>query len=88
MKQWILSAGADLSRLQQREISAPQPKFGEVAIRVRAASLNYRDLILAGNPKVENLVPLSDGAGEIVAIGEGVGSWKVGDRVCVSFFRD
>ncbi len=88
MKQWQLRAGADISPLQQREIEAPKPQFGEVAIRVRAASLNYRDLILAGNPKIENVVPLSDGAGEIIAIGEGVSEWKVGDRVCVNFFRD
>ncbi len=88
MKQFILSAGADFSRLQLREIEAPQPGAGEVAIRVRAASLNYRDLILATNPKIENRVPLSDGAGEIVALGEGVESWKIGDRVGVNFFRD
>ncbi len=88
MKQWILSAGDDFSRFKQRETDAPQPRFGEVAIRVRAASLNYRDLILAGNPKIENRVPLSDGAGEIIALGDGVEGWTVGDRVCVNFFRD
>ena len=87
MKQWILAPGADFSRLQQRELDAPKPGHGGVAIRVRAASLNYRDLILATNPKIE-CVPLSDGAGEIVEVGEGVSNWKIGERVCVNFFRD
>ena len=88
MKQTTLVAGADFARLQTREIEAPRPKFGEVAIRVRAASLNYRDLLMAKNPKIENVVPLSDGAGEIIAVGAGVADWKIGDRVCVNFFRD
>ncbi len=88
MKQWILSSGTGASRLQQRETDAPKPGHGEVAVRVRAASLNYRDLILADNPQIENRVPLSDGAGEIIGVGEGVNDWKVGDRVCVNFFRD
>ncbi len=88
MQQIILASGADFSRLQTHEIEAPQPKFGEVAIRVRAASLNYRDLLTARNPKIENVVPLSDGAGEIIALGEGIGDGEIGDRVCVNFFRD
>lgn len=88
MKQWILGKGTDISRLQQRETETPRPGFNEVAIRMRAASLNYRDLILAGNPKVQNRVPLSDGAGEVIEIGAGVSDWKVGDRVCPLFFRD
>lgn len=88
MKQLVLSPGADFSRLRARELDTPKPGQGEVAIRVRAASLNYRDLILAGNHQIENRVPLSDGAGEIIELGEGVNDWKVGDRVCVNFFRD
>ena len=88
MKQQFLAPGADFSRLQTREVETPEPNFGEVAIRVRAASLNYRDLILAANPDVENVVPLSDGAGEIIAVGQGITGWEIGDRVCVNFFRD
>jgi len=88
MKQIFLSSGTDFSRLQIREVPAPKPLYGEVAIRVRAASLNYRDLIMAGNAQIENRVPLSDGAGEIVELGEGVSDWGIGDRVCVNFFRD
>ncbi len=59
-----------------------------MAVRVRAASLNYRDLILAGNAQIQNRVPLSDGAGEIIEVGDQVSDWKIGDRVCASFFRD
>ena len=88
MKQITLAPGADFARLQIREIQAPQPGANEVAIRVRAASLNYRDLLTARNPKIENVVPLSDGAGEIIAVGADVTDWKIGDRVCVNFFRD
>ncbi len=88
MKQWQLGAGTDFSRLRLLETQRPSPRFGEVVVRMRAASLNYRDLILAGNPKIRDRVPLSDGAGEIVEIGEGVTQWKIGDRVCPTFFRD
>lgn len=88
MQQHVLTPGADFSRLQQRELDAPKPGAGEVAVRVHAASLNYRDLLTAGNPKVENRVPLSDGAGEVIEVGEGVSGWAIGDRVCVNFFRD
>ncbi len=88
MKQIFLAPGADFSRLQTRDVEAPQPKAGQVAIQIKAASLNYRDLITAQNPKIENIVPLSDGAGAIIALGEGVEDWKIGDRVCPTFFRD
>ena len=88
MKQYQLTPGSDLLRLQSRDIEAPQPGPGEVAIRMRAASLNYRDLLTANNAQIENIVPLSDGAGEIIEVGAGVFDWKTGDRVCVNFFRD
>jgi NADPH:quinone reductase-like Zn-dependent oxidoreductase len=88
MKQWILTQGADISRLQERDVEQPEPGHGEVAVRVRATSLNYRDLIIGENPQIENRVPLSDGAGQITAVGEGVTGWSAGDRVCVNFFRD
>jgi NADPH:quinone reductase-like Zn-dependent oxidoreductase len=67
----------------------PRPGPGEVLIRVRACSLNYRDLlILKGlyNKKLPlPLVPLSDGAGEVAGVGDGVTRVKVGDRVAGCF---
>ncbi|TGN17400.1 zinc-dependent alcohol dehydrogenase family protein [Leptospira idonii] len=66
-----------------------KPKAGQVLVRMRAASLNFRDnLVIAGkyNPKFPTpMVPCSDGAGEVVEIGEGVTEWKVGDKVLATF---
>ncbi len=67
----------------------PIPGPGHAVVRVRAASLNYRDLIqlknLAGRD-VAGRIPLSDGSGEIVAVGAGVTNVTVGDRVMPNFF--
>jgi NADPH:quinone reductase-like Zn-dependent oxidoreductase len=57
----------------------------DVRIRVRAASLNYRDVVIARVSK-NRVVPLSDGAGEVVAVGAEVTRFKAGDRVASSFF--
>jgi len=83
---WQLpSAGAGLAALRLLPAApVPVPSRGEVLIRMRAASLNYRDLVLATTqhqPTAGGVVPLSDGAGEIVALGEGVDGWALGDRV-------
>jgi len=66
----------------------PMPKAGEVLVRIRASSLNYHDFIvvLGGIPTPDGRIPMSDGAGEVVAIGEGVTKWKSGDRVISLFF--
>jgi NADPH:quinone reductase-like Zn-dependent oxidoreductase len=75
-----------------RAVELPEPKAGpgQIVVRVRAAALNYRDIMVAtGNYGQMRLpiVPLSDGAGDIVAIGEGVTRWKPGDRVAGLFFQ-
>lgn len=94
MRQWIISAGStSLSDLKLIETETPQPGAGEVLVRVRACSLNYRDQIIPlgfymGGVVQADTVPLSDGAGEIAAIGEGVTSLAVGDRVAGIFFQD
>lgn len=65
------------------------PGYGQVLIKIRAASLNYRDLLVVKglyNPKQAlPFIPLSDGVGEIVAVGEGVTRVKKGDRVAGIF---
>jgi NADPH:quinone reductase-like Zn-dependent oxidoreductase len=67
----------------------PEPGTGEILVRVRATSLNYRDLmVLKGGgrgPTQLGVVPLSDGAGEVVTIGHGVTRFAVGDRVIGCF---
>ncbi|MFM0167730.1 zinc-dependent alcohol dehydrogenase family protein [Paraburkholderia sediminicola] len=69
----------------------PQPRRQEVVIRVSATSLNYRDVeIVRGTYHTTfplPLIPLSDGVGEVVAIGDGVTRVKVGDRVCSTFWQ-
>ena len=92
MKLYHLTAQTGLDALQLRELPEPTPGPGEVAVRVRATSLNYRDLMVAngkyGASVALPLIPLSDGAGEIVAVGDGVTRWKVGDRVAGTFFQN
>ena len=61
------------------------PGRGEVAIRVRAASLNYRDVLVAKRTQAA-VIPLSDGAGEVAAVGVGVHGVSPGDRVAGCFF--
>ncbi len=81
--------GIDNLSLVERD--EPKPQANEVLIKLRAASLNFRALMMvkgAYNPKLKTpLVPLSDGAGEVVAVGESVTKWKEGDRVCPTFFQ-
>jgi NADPH:quinone reductase-like Zn-dependent oxidoreductase len=80
-----------LEHLEQVELPMLQIAPGTVLIRVRAVSLNYRDLMVVKgfyNPKMMlPRIPCSDGAGEIVAIGDGVNRVGVGDRVCGIFMQ-
>jgi len=79
--------GLENLKIVERKDSAPGP--GELLIRVRAVSLNYRDaLMIRGhyNPRQPlPLIPCSDGVGEVIELGEGVQRFKVGDRVAGSF---
>jgi NADPH:quinone reductase-like Zn-dependent oxidoreductase len=89
MRVWSLAAPG-LDHLKPEERPEPTPGPGEVLVRVKAASLNYRDLMVATGGYARGarypLIPLSDGAGEIAAVGAGVSAWNVGDRVVTSFF--
>ncbi|MEN6543422.1 NAD(P)-dependent alcohol dehydrogenase [Parvibaculum sp.] len=81
--------GIDHLHLENREVPKAGP--GEIVVRLKAASLNYRDLAtVTGFGRTEPgapLVPLSDGAGEVVEVGAGVTRVKVGDHVCPQFFQ-
>jgi NADPH:quinone reductase-like Zn-dependent oxidoreductase len=67
---------------------APAPKAGEISVRVRASSLNYHDyaVVMGMIPSADGRIPMSDGAGEVTAVGEGVSDFKVGDAVVSTFF--
>jgi NADPH:quinone reductase-like Zn-dependent oxidoreductase len=83
----IQEFGIDKLTLVDRPM--PEPSAGEVLVKFHAASLNYRDLMIVSgtyNPKMKlPTVPVSDGAGEITAVGDGVTKWKAGDRVMPIF---
>ncbi|HTB98636.1 MAG TPA: NAD(P)-dependent alcohol dehydrogenase [Terracidiphilus sp.] len=82
--------GIDSLELADRPM--PEPGPGEVLVRVRAVSFNYRDLLMVQgkyNPKLKlPRIPCSDGAGEITAVGEGVRTFKSGDRVAGIFMQN
>lgn len=84
-----IRGGFGLENLALVERPDPRPGPGQVLVRLRAASLNYRDLLMAEgkyNPKQKlPLIPCSDGAGEVVEVGEGVTRVQAGDRVCGAF---
>ncbi len=75
--------------LTLHSVDRPEPGTGEVLIRVRAASINFHDIltVLGRNPGLPERVPLSDGAGEIEKIGTGVTRFRKGDRVAGNFHQ-
>ena len=83
--------GAGIDALVKVERPDPKPAYRQVMVKVKACSLNFRDLgIVRGTyrmPVRENLIPLSDGAGEVIEVGPGVTRVKVGDHVAGCFFQ-
>ena len=81
-----------LDHLQLLDLPDPEPGPGEVLVRLRAVSLNFRDhLMVRGqyNPRQPlPLIPCSDGAGEVVAVGSRVTRFKPGARVMPIFAQD
>ncbi|CAK5275231.1 unnamed protein product [Mycena citricolor] len=92
-RQYILPTLGSYNNLVLTDVTVPKPKPNEVLLKAHAVSLQYRDLLVAtdrypGGDMPANLIPCSDVAGEIVAIGEDVKGWKVGDRVCPNFMLE
>jgi NADPH:quinone reductase-like Zn-dependent oxidoreductase len=87
----IPKGGAGIESVVQIERPDPKPGHRQVLVKVKACSLNFRDLgIVRGSyrmPVRENVIPLSDGAGEVVEVGPGVIRVKPGDRVAANFFQ-
>src|SRR4051812_8739030 len=81
--------GFGIDKLTAVDRPEPRPGPGQAVVRLKAWSLNYRDLMVVKgqyNPRMKlPAVPLSDGAGEVTAVGEGVTRVKPGDRVAAAF---
>ncbi|MCK1323595.1 NAD(P)-dependent alcohol dehydrogenase [Bradyrhizobium sp. 156] len=90
MQSYHLNAAGDPEGITLRESPDPVPGPGEILVRIHARSLNFRDgLILRGQypvPAQAGVVPLSDGAGEVVSLGASVSRVAVGDRVSAAYF--
>ncbi len=90
MQTYQLESLGDVAGIVLRDRQEPRPGPREIVVRVRAASINKRDaFILKGTyplPAKPGVVPISDGAGEVVAAGERVSRFKIGDRVAGNYF--
>jgi NADPH:quinone reductase-like Zn-dependent oxidoreductase/pimeloyl-ACP methyl ester carboxylesterase len=91
-RRYELARGVSGYDLARADTPIPVPGAGEVLVRIRAVSLNRRDLGVRDLSYpvngADHFTPLSDGAGEVVAVGEGVTDWRAGDRVMSTFFQD
>ncbi len=83
-----LRAPGGLENLKLVEEDPPKPRPGELLVRIRACSLNFRDdFLVQGKPPVaDGRIPLSDGAGEVIAVGDDVDGFKVADNVVSTFY--
>jgi NADPH:quinone reductase-like Zn-dependent oxidoreductase len=91
MQAYELQHRPGLDSVTRTERPEPRPGPGQVCLRMRAWSLNFRDLSVArgayGGPPRQGLIPLSDGVGEVVEVGAGVNRVKLGDRVAGAFMQ-
>jgi NADPH:quinone reductase-like Zn-dependent oxidoreductase len=90
MRAWAIEDEWNIDHLRLTARPEPRPGPGQVLLRMKAASLNYRDMyvIVRGYGSFTGnlpLVPMSDGVGEVLEIGAGVTRVRVGDRVCPNF---
>jgi NADPH:quinone reductase-like Zn-dependent oxidoreductase len=95
MRRYEIRQPKGIAAIERVEVETPRPGPGQVLVEMKAWSLNYRDLAMPrggypGNDKVTRsppLVPLSDGAGEVIGVGAGVTRFALGDRVVTCFFQ-
>jgi len=91
MRAYQLIGGTGIDALTKVDLPQPKPAHRQVLVKIAACSLNFRDLAIAlGTYPLQirpNLIPLSDGAGEVVEVGSGVTQVKIGDRVAGCFFQ-
>lgn len=92
MRSYLIDSPDGIDAIKRVELSDPIAKPGEVLVQIKANSLNFRDLGITRGGYLRNdkrpVIPLSDGAGEVVDVGDGATRFKRGDRVVASFFRD
>lgn len=92
MRAWEIVSDGGIDALKRSERPTPQPGPGEILVRMRASSINYRDLSTIMDPVSRGLpyprIPNSDGAGEVATVGAGVTRWQPGDRVASCFFQN
>lgn len=92
MKAYEVQSTTGIDALVSVDRPEPKPTAGQVLIKVKATSLNYRDLLVTegayGSGLKYPLIPMSDGVGEVVEVGEGVTRVKIGDRVAGIFFQN
>jgi NADPH:quinone reductase-like Zn-dependent oxidoreductase len=92
MRAYSLDSAGGPEELRLSGLPDPTPGAGEVVVRMAAVSLNARDLAILGGTYAFGvefpLVPCSDGAGEVIALGAGARRFKPGDRVAATFFPD
>ena len=92
MRAWQITQEFGIDNLALADRPDLQPGPGQIVVRVKATSLNYRDLITVKHGGLRGLslplVPLSDGAGEVIGVGDGVTRVRTGDRVAGIFFQN
>lgn len=91
MRAWCYTGSIQLENLKITDVPDPVPGPGEALVRIQACSVNFRDLTVArggyGRTVKAPLIPLSDGAGEVVAVGSAVTRVRPGDRVAGIFMQ-
>lgn len=92
MLAYEIQGDGGIDALRTAERPSPEPGPREIKVRLGASSINYRDLNMVRYPGRMAIqyprIPNSDGAGEVIAVGDGVSRFKVGDRVAGCFFQD